>query len=413
MNLPPIRIQVSVICVFATIFSTRIFAEEPGSRKHEVTFRKSQVGLHASATAPEMRIGTASQASVQNETLSEKESLAEQQQTLENEVRYGKAKLEAAQKKLAVQSAAGNVEQADRANQEVKDWEARLQASRAQLAQVEAELQKSSSAQLPVLAGGDVIAPGENLEVFVVEDPSFNGRYQVRRGGYIILPQVGRIAVAGKTLDAAEAAVRRALQSSQLQHASVILERISGADLESGPLIYLSGAFKNPRPYRIPAGTAPTLVGVILSCGGISDKADLTRVKVMRVAAHKGIVEEVNVQRILDGGGLTSDITLTEGDVITIPVGTANLIYVTGNVKRQGSYHLVQGERLTAYGAILQSGGFAKFADLKHVHVLRALPDGTKAKLQVNVVAIQKGQTPDVILQSGDIVVVPEKWFSF
>ncbi len=413
MNLPPIRIQVSVICVFATIFSTRIFAEEPGSRKHEVTFRKSQVGLHASATAPEMRIGTASQASVQNETLSEKESLAEQQQTLENEVRYGKAKLEAAQKKLAVQSAAGNVEQADRANQEVKDWEARLQASRAQLAQVEAELQKSSSAQLPVLAGGDVIAPGENLEVFVVEDPSFNGRYQVRRGGYIILPQVGRIAVTGKTLDAAEAAVRRALQSSQLQHASVILERISGADLESGPLIYLSGAFKNPRPYRIPAGTAPTLVGVILSCGGISDKADLTRVKVMRVAAHKGIVEEVNVQRILDGGGLTSDITLTEGDVITIPVGTANLIYVTGNVKRQGSYHLVQGERLTAYGAILQSGGFAKFADLKHVHVLRALPDGTKAKLQVNVVAIQKGQTPDVILQSGDIVVVPEKWFSF
>ncbi len=407
MKTSPFSVPLIVAITLAGFASLDVSAQTT-SAKRSVAFRKPPVGINAATAIPDVRTGA-----VQSEASSEIESLSEQKETLENEVRYGKAKLDAAQKRLAVQSSAGNVEEADRANIEVKDWETRLQASKTQLAQVEAEIQKSSPTEAPVLANGDVIAPGENLEVFVVEDPSFNGRYQVRRGGYIILPQVGRIAVAGKTLDAAEASVRHALQSSQLQHASVILERISGADIESGPLIYLSGAFKSPRPYRIPAGTAPTLVGVILSCGGISEKADLTRVKVMRVAAHKGIVEEVNVQKILDGGGLTSDVTLSEGDVITIPVGTANLIYVTGNVKRQGSYKLVQGERLTAYGAILQSGGFAKFADLKHVHVLRALPDGTKAKLSVNVVGIQKGQAADVVLQSSDIVVVPEKWFSF
>jgi protein involved in polysaccharide export with SLBB domain len=339
------------------------------------------------------------------------EELEEKRQTLEGEVRYAKAKLDSAQKKLSLQTAAGNVEQSDVLNQEINDWEARLRTAKTQLSEIDAELNQLSSGSHG--SDSDVIVPGENLEVFVVEDPSFNGRYQVRRGGYVILPQIGRIAVAGKTIDAAEGAVRKALQSSQLQKASVMIERISGSDIESGPMIYLSGEFKNPRPYRIPLGTSPTLISVILSSGGVTDKADLTRVKIMRMAANRGVVEEVNVQKILDGGSLSSDLTLSEGDVVIVPPGQSNLIYVTGNVKRQGSYHLSPGEKLSAYGAILQSGGFSRFAKESGVHVLRAMPDGTKAKLPVDVPAIRKGKRPDVLLQSNDIIVVPEKFFSF
>jgi protein involved in polysaccharide export with SLBB domain len=227
------------------------------------------------------------------------------------------------------------------------------------------------------------------------------------------MPQVGRIAVAGKTLSAAEAAVKRALQSSQLHNASVMIERKQGADIDNGPLIYLSGEFREPRPWHIPSGITPTLVNVILSSGGVTDKADLTHVHVMRIAANKSVIEEVNVAKILQGGGLTSDITLGEGDVITIPAGPAALVYLTGNVVHQGSFPLRQGERISAYAAILQNGGFARFADQKRVYVLRALPDGTKAKLPVDINAIKRGQRPDVQLQSNDILVVPEKFWSF
>jgi hypothetical protein len=72
-----------------------------------------------------------------------------------------------------------------------------------------------------------------------------------------------------------------------------------------------------------------------------------------------------------------------------------------------------EGEKLTAYGAILQSGGLDHFADKKKVHVLRSMPDGTKAKLPMNIVDIEKGKRPDVVLQPNDIVVVPEKWFAW
>ena len=188
---------------------------------------------------------------------------------------------------------------------------------------------------------------------------------------------------------------------------------MQGADIENGPIIYLSGEFKQAGKWQIPKNITPTLVNVILSSGGTTDKADLTRVRVMRIAANKGIVEEVNVLKILDGGGLTSDLTLDEGDVITIPAGPTSLVYLTGNVMHQGSFPLKAGEKLSAYGAILQNGGFARFADQNHVYVLRAVPDGTKVRLPVDISAIKKGRRADVQLQSGDIVVVPEKFFSF
>lgn len=350
------------------------------------------------------------------------EELMDRRDSLEGEIKFGKAKIEAARKRSQVLQSLGKTEESERLNIESKDWQARINNSREQLAQVEEELAKTkktvdSERLSDAQSGEEVILPGNNLEVWVNEDTTFNGRYQVRRGGYIILPQVGRVIVAGKTIAQAEGAVRKALQATQLRHASVMIERFDGVSDEPGPLIYLSGAFKNPRPFRVPAGTSPTLISVLLSSGGWSENADLSHVKVMRMAANRSVVEEVNVKKILEGnpssGALGNDLTLTEGDVIVISSGTMNLIYVTGRVKKAGSYRVNDGEKLTAYGAILQSGGFDHFASKNEVHILRSMPDGTKAKLPCSVKDVEKGRRPDIVLQPNDIVVVPEKWFSW
>jgi hypothetical protein len=97
----------------------------------------------------------------------------------------------------------------------------------------------------------EVIVPGENLLVRVAEDPTFDGTYQVRRGGYIIMPQLGRIAVAGKTLAVAEAAVQRALQSTQLPKASVKIVRREVDDLKNRSLDYLRSECSQPRLLQI------------------------------------------------------------------------------------------------------------------------------------------------------------------
>jgi protein involved in polysaccharide export with SLBB domain len=347
------------------------------------------------------------------ESQQEMADLSDQKQTLESELRYARAKLDDARKRLDVESMAGHAEEADKWQQEVTDWQARIRTLQSQLNEVDSQIQGAIQQMQPVAAPDNLVLPGDNLELFVVEDASFNGRYQVRRGGYIILPAVGRILIAGKSLPDAEAEVRKALEATQLQHATVMLEKVEGSDIESGPVIYLAGEFKSPHPFRIPTGTKATVVSVILSCGGVTDQADLTRVKVMRVVANKGVTEEENVQKILEGHDLTSDLTLNDGDVLMIPVGDDNLIYITGRISHPGSQLLKPGDKLSAYAAILNAGGPSRFADLKKVYVLRALPDETKVKIPVNIDAIQHGRAADIPLQGGDIVVIPEKFFSF
>ena len=339
---------------------------------------------------------------------------AEKKETLESEIKVRQVPGQAAaQNHLDVESAVGHAETADRWQNEVKDWDLRVSNLQSQLTEVDSEIQGAIQQMQPAAPSESLILPGDNLEVFVVEDASFNGRYQVRRGGYIILPAVGRISMAGKTVQTAEAEVAKALEGSQLQHATVMVEKVEGADIESGPVIFLAGAFKNPHPFHIPTGTKPTVVNVILSCGGVTDDADLTRVKVMRVVGNKSVVEPVNVQKILDGNGLSSDLTLNDGDVLQVPSGSANAIYLTGRVARPGSRIIHPGDKLTAYTSILDAGGFARYADLKKTYLLRESPDGTKIRIPVNVNAIQHGHSPDPLLQPGDIVIVPEKFFSF
>jgi polysaccharide biosynthesis/export protein len=352
--------------------------------------------------------------------ISDLESLIDRRDSLEAEIRYSQNRMESDRKRVQVLQSLGQSEEADRLLTQVRDAEARIKTNRDQLVQIEDEvnrLQNNTSERGQGLTlGEEIILPGENLEVIVNEDAGFNNRYVVRRGGYIIMPGIGRVPVAGKTVIQAERDISQALKQTQLKRATVTVERFQGVNDES-TVIYLAGEFRNPRPYRIPAGTSPTLISVLLSSGGWTDRADLTRVKIMRVAANKPVADEVNVKRILDGqigaGGLGADITLTEGDVIVLPSGSLNLVYVTGRIKRPGSYRITEGEKLTVYGAVLQSGGFDHFASLSNTHILRAMPDGTKAKIPINIKEVQRGRKPDIILQPNDIIVVPEKWFSW
>ncbi len=123
-------------------------------------------------------------------------------------MRYAKAKLEAAQKQFALQTAAGDLEKAEHLDQEVKGLAGPIffrQSGARQGGKSNSRRPRKGGTPAPAPPKRSLV-PGENLEVFVNEDPSFNGIYQVRRGGYIIMPQVGRIAVAGKSLSAAEAA---------------------------------------------------------------------------------------------------------------------------------------------------------------------------------------------------------------
>jgi protein involved in polysaccharide export with SLBB domain len=341
--------------------------------------------------------------------------LSQQKALLQKELALANARLADINAKINTATTLGKAEEIDKLKRESAAWDIRKKNAETEIAKIETstgDAIRSFQKSMQGAEGSELILPGESLEIIVMEDDSLNSTYQVRRGGYIIMPRIGRIAVAGKDLQNAEQAIKEKLQESQIKQATVMVERSQGTDAVNGPVIYLAGEFTQPGSWKIPQGVVPTTVTTILRSGGVTTSADLTRVRVLRLVSGQGLVEEVNVQSILDGIGLASDLTLNSGDIIMIPA-FANAVYVTGNVVTPGTLKLLPDDELTAYSAILRCGGFSRFAKKSDVHVLRDRGNGAKQMIPVDVKALENGNGSDVVLESKDIVVVPEKFFSF
>lgn len=346
------------------------------------------------------------------------ERLQRKRNDLQRDMNYYRTRLERANKDLEMilKMSPVDKELKDSTEKDVAYYSGRYKVVEEDLTKLEAELaaavqQIRESVITPTK--DKILLPGQVLQLFVLEDESYNGLYQIRNGGYIVLPRIGRVTIVGKDVQDAEKVIKAELEKSQLKQATVMLETSPGAhETEETDVIYLAGEFRTTGPLRTPQGIQPTLVTTILRAGGLTPSADLTRVKLLRLEGGNALVEEVNVQAILDGNGLQSDLALTAGDVVVVPA-FAPVVYVTGNVRSPGVIRLGRDEELTAYSAILRCGGFARFAKLTGVYVLRDRGNGEKAKIPVNIKQLQGGQRADVILQGKDIVVVPEKFFSW
>ena len=173
---------------------------------------------------------------------------------------------------------------------------------------------------------------GDAIDIFVLEDSSFNGLYVVRPSGDIILPKAGRVPVLGMKLDEVESSVKRVLQANQLTQATVIAD-----------------------PVRR---------------GGGDDKT---------------IMAGMNVY--LTGPGV-----MRQGRALVPFVGDA---------------------KVTAFQAITDGGGFAAFANKKRSYLLRKDQFGRTKRLPIDFIKIEKGLATDPILQDGDTIVVPQKFFGF
>jgi protein involved in polysaccharide export with SLBB domain len=176
-----------------------------------------------------------------------------------------------------------------------------------------------------------VFVVGDRLELFVKEDATLNGSYEVREGGYIVIPRVGRIQIAGLSRSAAENAVKSALQKSQLTEATVIAERIAGqqsvgvgvvgvAPNMQRILVYITGRVAKAGGHMVPVppNRALGVYEALLITGGVSKFSRLDKVEVIRTDAdgkrHRAIL---NLQAVADGEA--DDHPVQEGDIIHVP----------------------------------------------------------------------------------------------
>lgn len=166
---------------------------------------------------------------------------------------------------------------------------------------------------------------GESLEIFVMEDKDFAGVYTVRERGDIILPKIGRLAVAGKTVEGVQAAVEQALESSQLKDATVIVDRVrkvQGQTFSEMPklLVYVVGNVARPGQHMIAVkpGVPTFAYDAVLIAGGLNQFADERGAYVLRRSSGGERVKiPLDLRALRQGTG--RDVQLGEGDMVFVP----------------------------------------------------------------------------------------------
>jgi polysaccharide biosynthesis/export protein len=270
-----------------------------------------------------------------------------------------------------------------------------------------------------------ILGVGDQLEVNVFNVPEYSGSQRVLADGSLNLPVIGKVQVAGLTIEAAEQAIATRYQS-ELRHPRVTLILLEPRSFQ----VTLAGEVNSPGAYTLEGSQRPTVAQAIQASGGLTHAADLRQVQIRRFnPSGSGQTVTVNLWDLLQNGDTRQNIPLRDGDVVFIPaaetvnlmesaqIAASNLIStpsaldigVVGEVFRPGIYRLTGGEsqtRPTVSQAIREAGGIKPFADLRNIQVRRLTRNGTSQTIDIDFwELLQSGDlTQDLALQQGDTI---------
>jgi len=93
--------------------------------------------------------------------------------------------------------------------------------------------------------------------------------------------------------------------------------------------------------------------------------------------------------------------------------GDKVIVYLTGQVNRPGQHILTlppgRGGSMGVYQAVLITGGFKEFPDLKKAYILRADESNRRFKIPANFKDIMDGAIPDIPVENGDVITIPDR----
>lgn len=244
-----------------------------------------------------------------------------------------------------------------------------------------------------------LLGTGDIIEITVFQVDELNTKARVNAKGTIILPLVGTIAVAGRSVEDVETELVANLSKDFLQNpqVSVFIEEYRSQQ------ITVMGAVQNPNVYNV--RKSRSIFELLSMAGGITEKAsDKVRVRLNRVD-ETGKLKNVNLvlsmQEMLKGSDEAHSLRLIGGDSILVP--DAGVVFVEGAVKKPGAYKL-EGQ-VNVLKAIALAGGVPWEAKSEGVKVVREI-NGRPVSVEVDVEAIKVQKGDDILLQDGDVVVV-------
>lgn len=174
-------------------------------------------------------------------------------------------------------------------------------------------------------AQGYQIRPGDILSIEVVQDPSLNREALVLPDGTINFPFAGSLPASGRSTGQLEGLITQGIASNfaVTPNVFVTVREVAAPVFTGGGRatidVYFLGEFATPGVSEIPRGS--TFLQALALGGGFTNFAAQQRIQLRRTNPHTGetSVATIDYRAISNGGMLSNDPVLADGDVILVP----------------------------------------------------------------------------------------------
>ena len=154
-----------------------------------------------------------------------------------------------------------------------------------------------------------------------------------------------------------------------------------------------------------------TLLETISEAGGLTQQAGKELYVLRPDPSGAATRIDVDLDDLMINGNPELNIPILPGDVINIPIDRILHVYVDGAVRKPGEVEYKASRPLTLLQAIAAAGGLSERAAQKGIVLVRNHPGGAQEILKIDLKAVRKGKEPNIVLEIGDSIYVPETFF--
>ena len=248
------------------------------------------------------------------------------------------------------------------------------------------------------VAGDYIICEGDGLDIAVwgVKELSFT--VTVRPDGKITVPGIGDVPASGQTPDDLQSSLT--IKLKELVKNPIVTVTVRAI---ANSKVYLFGGGVKAGVYELARRTS--LLQLLCTLGEVRT-VDLKKSYLLR----NGRMIKINFYNLFIGGETENDILLEPGDSLFMPLLKDKNVYVLGAVTAPRAIEYREG--MTVMEAILESGGFTKFASQNDT-IIRRKEAGVDVEVPVRAKEItgDGNMKQNVKLKPGDYIIVKESWF--
>ena len=217
-----------------------------------------------------------------------------------------------------------------------------------------------------------VMGPGDGVSLDLWGGVSQHLRRTVDREGRLVLPEVGALEVAGRTLGDVQQMVQVALRTQFRDvQADISMTRLHTVR------IYVVGDVERPGGYDVSSLSTP--LNAIFEAGGPTSQGSL---RILKHYRGKELVQIVDIYDLLLHGVQSGLHRLQSGDTVLVPpLGTQ--ITVEGMVRRPAIYEL--NDEKTLAQVLELAGGVLPSGTLRHVDVERIQAHESRSMLRLDI----------------------------